>query len=240
MKIILCKDYEEMSLKAFEIVKQVIVENPHANICLPSGISPLGLYRHMIMDHWENKTSYENVQTFNLDEFVPIAKNHPNSHYSYMKNNVLSFLEVPEKNIHFPYGIDYQECVKYEKLLQQNPIDLQILGIGGNGHVAFAEPGTPKDEPTHIVTLEQSTKEAYSKFFDNKIEKVPLFAITMGIGTILQAKKIILLASGASKAAAIQKMIEEKPNENCPASFLQEHNDVTVIIDEEAASLLTK
>ncbi|MDO4466207.1 MAG: glucosamine-6-phosphate deaminase [Bacillota bacterium] len=240
MKIIKCKDYEEMSKKAFEIVKKEITENPKTNLCLPYGLTPLGLYKEMVSDYYTNHTSYQNVQFFNIDEFVPIAKNHPGSHYSYMKMNLLSFLNVPENHIHYPYGIDYLECIKYEKLLQEYPIDLQVLGIGRNAHIGYAEPGTQKDEPTHIVTLAPSSREGIKRFFHNDLEKVPRFAITMGIGTILQAKKILLLASGKNKAEAIQQMIENEPNPDCPASYLQEHPNVTVILDEEAASLLKK
>lgn len=238
MKIAVCENYDELSNKAFEVIKEQVVEKPDSVLGLATGSSPVGMYKAMIKDHKENGTSYKDVVTYNLDEYVGIDRNDPQSYYTFMNENLFSGIDIDPKNTHVPYGNTKEDCEKYEDSV--NGVDIQVLGIGQNGHIGFNEPGTPFDEPTHIVDLTENTREANARFFDNDIDKVPAQAITQGIGTIMKAKKILLVANGANKADAVKAMIEGPVSVECPASVLQNHPDVVVVIDKEAASKLSK
>ena len=238
MKIAVCENYDELSNKAFEVIKEQVVEKPDSVLGLATGSSPVGMYKDMIKDHKENDTSYKDVVTYNLDEYVGIDRNDPQSYYTFMNENLFSEIDIDPKNTHVPYGNTKEDCEKYEDSV--NGVDIQVLGIGQNGHIGFNEPGTPFDEPTHIVDLTENTREANARFFDNDIDKVPAQAITQGIGTIMKAKKILLVANGANKADAVKAMIEGPVSVECPASVLQNHPDVVVVIDKEAASKLSK
>ncbi|GJM58349.1 glucosamine-6-phosphate deaminase [uncultured Dubosiella sp.] len=238
MKIAVCENYDELSNKAFEVIKEQVVEKPDSVLGLATGSSPVGMYKDMIKDHKENGTSYKDVVTYNLDEYVGIDRNDPQSYYTFMNENLFSEIDIDPKNTHVPYGNTKEDCEKYEDSV--NGVDIQVLGIGQNGHIGFNEPGTPFDEPTHIVDLTENTREANARFFDNDIDKVPAQAITQGIGTIMKAKKILLVANGANKADAVKAMIEGPVSVECPASVLQNHPDVVVVIDKEAASKLSK
>lgn len=238
MKIAVCENYDELSNKAFEVIKEQVVAKPDSVLGLATGSSPVGLYKDMIKDHKENGTSYKDVVTYNLDEYVGIDRNDPQSYYTFMNENLFSGIDIDPKNTHVPYGNTKEDCEKYEDSV--NGVDIQVLGIGQNGHIGFNEPGTPFDEPTHIVDLTENTREANARFFDNDIDKVPAQAITQGIGTIMKAKKILLVANGANKADAVKAMIEGPVSVECPASVLQNHPDVVVVIDKEAASKLSK
>ncbi len=238
MKIAVCENYDELSNKAFEVIKEQVVEKPDSVLGLATGSSPVGMYKDMIKDHKENGTSYKDVVTYNLDEYVGIDRNDPQSYYTFMNENLFSEIDIDPKNTHVPYGNTKEDCEKYEDSV--NGVDIQVLGIGQNGHIGFNEPGTPFDEPTHIVDLTENTREANARFFDNDIDKVPAQAITQGIGTIMKAKKILLVANGANKADAVKAMIEGPVSVECPASVLQIHPDVVVVIDKEAASKLSK
>ena len=238
MKISVCENYDERSNKAFEVIKEQVVAKPDSVLGLATGSSPVGMYKDMIKDHKENGTSYKDVVTYNLDEYVGIDRNDPQSYYTFMNENLFSGIDIDPKNTHVPYGNTKEDCEKYEDSV--NGVDIQVLGIGQNGHIGFNEPGTPFDEPTHIVDLTENTREANARFFDNDINKVPAQAITQGIGTIMKAKKILLVANGANKADAVKAMIEGPVSVECPASVLQNHPDVVVVIDKEAASKLSK
>ncbi len=238
MKISVCENYDELSNKAFEVIKEQVVAKPDSVLGLATGSSPVGMYKDMIKDHKENGTSYKDVVTYNLDEYVGIDRNDPQSYYTFMNENLFSEIDIDPKNTHVPYGNTKEDCEKYEDSV--NGVDIQVLGIGQNGHIGFNEPGTPFDEPTHIVDLTENTREANARFFDNDINKVPAQAITQGIGTIMKAKKILLVANGANKADAVKAMIEGPVSVECPASVLQNHPDVVVVIDKEAASKLSK
>lgn len=238
MKIAVCENYDELSNKAFEVIKEQVVAKPDSVLGLATGSSPVGMYKDMIKDHKENGTSYKDVVTYNLDEYVGIDRNDPQSYYTFMNENLFSGIDIDPKNTHVPYGNTKEDCEKYEDSV--NGVDIQVLGIGQNGHIGFNEPGTPFDEPTHIVDLTENTREANARFFDNDIDKVPAQAITQGIGTIMKAKKILLVANGANKADAVKAMIEGPVSVECPASVLQNHPDVVVVIDKEAASKLSK
>ena len=177
-------------------------------------------------------------RSFNLDEYVGIDRNHSQSYWTFMHENLFHGIDLPEDKIHVPYGSTKEDCEAYEKAMENVSVDVQVLGIGGNGHIGFNEPGTPFTEETHIVELTEKTRSDNARFFEDDINKVPTHAITMGIATIMKAKKILLVASGANKADAVAAMVNGPVSEDCPASVLQNHNDVVVIVDEAAAAKL--
>ena len=238
MKVIKVKNYDEVSAEAFKVMKEVVANKPEAVLGLATGSSPIGLYENMIKDHKENGTSYAKCQSFNLDEYVGIDRNHSQSYWTFMHENLFHGIDLPEDKIHVPYGNTKADCEGYEKAMENVSVDIQVLGIGGNGHIGFNEPGTPFTEATHIVDLTEKTRSDNARFFENDINKVPTQAITMGIATIMKAKKILLVASGANKADAVAAMVNGPVDPACPASVLQNHPDVVVIVDEEAAAKL--
>jgi len=239
IKIIKVKDYEEASDKAFEVMKEFI--KPGKVLGLATGSTPLGLYARMVKDHKENGTSYKDIKTFNLDEYVGLPITHPESYYAFMHRNLFDLIDIPEENTHVPSGLGddlMAQAKKYDEMIDANPVDVQLLGIGSDGHIAFNEPNTPFDSPTHVTDLAESTIKDNCRFFDNDISKVPTQAVTQGIGTIMKAKNILLIATGANKAQAVKDMLEGPVDEKCPASILQKHENVVVVVDEAAASLL--
>lgn len=238
MEVIVLKDYEAVSQKAFEVMKNVVANKADAVLGLATGSTPIGLYKNMIKDHKENGTSYAKCQSFNLDEYVGLPRDHKESYYTFMHTNLFSGIDIKEENVHLPYGDTKADCEAYEKAMENVHVDIQVLGIGANGHIGFNEPGTSFDEETHIVTLTEKTRQDNARFFDDDINQVPTHAITMGIATIMKAGKILLIATGANKADAVAAMINDAPNTDCPASVLQNHKDVVVILDEAAASKL--
>ena len=238
MKVIVVKNYDEVSKEAFNVMKEVVTAKPEAVLGLATGSSPIGLYENMIKDHKENGTSYAKCQSFNLDEYVGIDRNHSQSYWTFMHENLFHGIDLPEDKIHVPYGSTKEDCEAYEKAMENVSVDEQVLGIGGNGHIGFNEPGPPFTEETHIVELTEKTRSDNARFFEDDINKVPTHAITMGIATIMKAKKILLVASGANKADAVAAMVNGPVSEDCPASVLQNHNDVVVIVDEAAAAKL--
>ena len=240
INVIKVKDYEEASDKAFEIMKNYL--KPGKVLGLATGSTPIGLYERMVKDHKENGTSYKEIKSFNLDEYVGLPIEHPESYYAFMHRNLFDHIDIPEENTHVPSGLgdDLDKQAKhYDEMIDDNPVDIQVLGIGSDGHIAFNEPGTPFDSGTHVCDLAESTIQDNCRFFDNDINLVPKQAVTQGIGTIMKAKNIMLIATGKNKAQAIKDMIEGQVDIDCPASILQNHGDVVVIIDEEAASLLS-
>ena len=238
MQIIITKNYEEMSRVAADLLNIQIKNKPNSVLGLATGGTPERMYDLLIA---ENKNlSWKSVTTFNLDEYIGISAKHKMSYHTYMKQKLFDHIDVKLENTHIPNGEGniQKNATKYDKdIYQTGGIDLQILGIGENGHIAFNEPGSLETSGTGEVNLTESTINANSRYFDKK-DDVPKKAITMGIGSILKAKKIILLASGKNKAQAIKNTIEGKVTRDVPASFLQNHPDVTLIADESAASLL--
>lgn len=238
MKLFVEKDYEKLSKVAANIVKEEMSKKPNMVLGLATGSTPEGMYRELIRMHKEDGLDFSNVITFNLDEYVGIDVEHPNSYHYFMKNILFNHINIDLKNTYIPDGKanDLEKyCEEYDELIQEKGgIDLQILGIGENGHIAFNEPDDTLNVGTSVVDLTQSTIEVNSRFFDS-IDEVPKTAITMGIGTIMKAKKIILLANGKKKAKVIKELLrEDKITTQLPASMLLLHPDVTVIIDEEA------
>lgn len=238
MEVIVVKNYDEVSEKAFEVIKGIVSNNENAILGLATGSSPIGMYQRMIKDHQENKTSYAKCQSFNLDEYVGLPRDHKESYYTFMHENLFKGIDIKEENVHVPYGNTKEECEAYEKAMENVHVDVQVLGIGANGHIGFNEPGTPFSEETHIVTLTQKTREDNARFFNDDINQVPTHAITMGIATIMKAKKLLLVATGANKADAVAAMVNGTPSVDCPASVLQNHKDAIIIVDEAAASKL--
>ncbi|WP_203362883.1 glucosamine-6-phosphate deaminase [Bacillus sp. REN10] len=237
MKIVKVKDYEEMSQKAAELIVAEVKKNPQIVLGLATGSTPEGLYQRLIEDHQTNGTTYKEVTTFNLDEYIGLPKEDRNSYYTFMKTHLFDHIDVPVEQAHLPSGENEDlsaECEAYEALIHEaGGVDIQVLGIGGNGHIGFNEPGTSFDSLTHIIELDESTREANARFF-NSLEEVPTQAITMGIQTIMAAKKIVLLASGSAKVEAISKLLSGEVTEAFPASCLHQHPNVTVIVDEAA------
>lgn len=240
MKIIICKNYDEVSKKAASIVLKEMKKKPDLNIGLATGSSPIGLYKNLIEAYKKNKISFKDVTSYNLDEYIGIDRGHPQSYYSFMHENLFKHIDIQDENIHVPENdssrID-ELAADYNKKLHEHQLDIQILGIGSNGHIGFNEPGTPLGNETFIVSLDEQTRIDNSRFF-NSIDEVPKYAITMGIKNIMYSKKIVLIAAGKEKAKAVYKMIRGKVTKSFPASILQLHPDCTVILDEASAAKL--
>lgn len=237
-QIIVKDSYEEVSKAAFAVMEKALAKEKPV-LGLATGSSPVGLYQEMIRDHQEKGTSYQDVVTFNLDEYIGLPKNHRESYYTFMHKELFDHIDIPESNVHIPVGEteDPEASARaYEEEIKKYQVDLQVLGIGSDGHIAFNEPGCPFDSETHIMDLTEQTRQDNSRFFDGDIDQVPKKAITQGLATIMRAKKIVLIATGKNKAAAVKGMIEGAKTTACPASILQDHDDVVVILDREAAS----
>lgn len=240
MKVIVTKDYEELSAAAAQIVIDVVRSNPRALLGLATGSTPLGLYQKLIKDHKENGTSYKHVSAVNLDEYMGLEAGHEQSYAYFMKKNLFDGLDIDLAATHIENGMAQDaeaECERYSALLDSRAQDIQILGIGSNGHIAFNEPGTPFGERTHVVDLAESTISDNARLFE-KPQDVPRRAFTMGPKNIMHAKKILILANGANKAKAVYGMLRGAVTEALPASVLQLHPDCTLVCDRAAASLL--
>ncbi len=240
MIIIITKDYVGLSVRAAKVMLEVVKENPYAVLGLATGTTPLGLYAHMIADHEKYGTSYAHIRTVNLDEYKGLPKTHEQSYAYFMRKNLFDGLDIDPENTNIENGMaedEEKECTRYDALLGRLPRDIQLLGLGSNGHIAFNEPGTPFGSGTHVVTLAESTVKDNARLFDD-ISEVPRKAFTMGIKQIMQAKKILILASGANKADAVYKMVKGEVTESVPASVLQLHPDCILIADREAAAKL--
>lgn len=240
MNVIITENYEEMSRKAGEIVSKIVKENPNAVLGLATGSSPIGMYDYMVKEHLTNGVSYANVSSVNLDEYVGLGADNENSYAYFMAKYLFDRVDIDKKNTNLPNGKaeDKQaECDRYNALLETMKQDVQVLGIGSNGHIGFNEPGTPLDSVTSVVDLTENTIKDNSRLFDD-ISQVPTQAFSMGIKNIMNAKSIILLASGKNKAEAIRGLVKGKIDISLPASVLQLHPFVTVIVDKDAASLL--
>jgi glucosamine-6-phosphate deaminase len=237
MRLIRVNDYNEMSRKAANIIASQITLKSDSVLGLATGDTPLGMYNELIKLYNKKELDFADVKSFNLDEYCGLDIKNSQSYYYFMMNNFFKHINLPLDNINIPNGNaeSTEECLRYErKIKEAGGIDIQVLGIGVNGHIGFNEPDINFEAKTHLVTLDKTTIESNSRFFKN-INEVPTKAITMGIGTIMNSKKIVLLAYGNSKADIIAKAINGKITSEVPASILQLHQDVTVIIDEAAA-----
>lgn len=243
MKVIIAKNYEELSCIAAQKVAGLLKSKPNARLGLPTGSTPIGMYKELIAMNKKGDLSFKDVVTFNLDEYQGLDKNDPNSYYRFMQDNFFSHIDIEMGNTNIPNGMSsdiYKECIDYERRIEEaNGIDLMILGIGNNGHIGFNEPASYFAGMTHRVKLHEETIQANSRFFSDT-DSVPTYAITMGIKSIMHCRSIMLLASGKAKAEAIKKTLEGPITPEVPASVLQLHRDLTIIIDEAAASLLSE
>lgn len=243
MRIIIAKDYEEMSRRAAKIVAGQIFLKPNSVIGLATGSTPLLMYKELVNIHWSDGLDFSEITTFNLDEYIGLPADNINSYHYYMNDNLFSHVNMRKENIFIPNGMTSdieRECREFERgIAEKGGIDLQVLGIGNNGHIGFNEPDIKFEATTHEVKLDEETIQANARFFDN-IDEVPKYAISMGIKTIMHARKILLLANGHSKAEALSKALYGGITPEIPASILQLHLDVTVVVDEECASFLKR
>ena len=241
MRFIVTKDYNDMSRKAANIISAQIINKPNCVLGLATGSTPVGTYKQLV--EWYNKgdLDFSEVSTVNLDEYKGLDHDNDQSYYYFMMNNLFKHVNIDLSRTHVPDGTEAdpeKACADYEKIVKSyGGIDLQLLGLGHNGHIGFNEPSDDFPKVTHCVDLTESTIKANARFFE-KIEDVPTQAYTMGIGTIFKAKRILLIASGKDKAEIVKKAFCGPIVPQVPASILQLHPDVTVVLDEDAASLL--
>jgi len=244
MLVILKRDDEEISRQAAQLIASAVRKKPALTLGLATGSTMVGVYKHLVTLHTQGALDFSRVVTFNLDEYLGLSAAHPQSFHYFMRENLFARLNINPRNIHIPDGTirgDYdQYCASYEESIRKaGGIDLQLLGIGRNGHIGFNEPTSSIGSRTRLKVLSQETMDDNAKSFAPG-EESPRCAITMGIGTILEARKILLLATGASKSEAIAKSIEGPITSAVSASALQLHPDVTFIVDDAAASQLTQ
>lgn len=241
MKIYKAKDYNDMSRKAANILSAQVIMKPDAVLGLATGSTPLGAYSQLVEWYKKGDIDFSLVTTVNLDEYKGLTKDNPQSYYRFMCENFFDHINIDKKNVNIPDGTQENsdiECERYNSVIRSvGGIDMQLLGIGGNGHIGFNEPGCAFETETHCVKLTESTINANSRFFDT-IDEVPKEAYTMGIKSIMQAKKILLIASGENKAKALYEAICGPVTPKNQASILQLHNDVTIVADEAALALM--
>lgn len=244
MNLIIKDDYLALSVKAAEIVADAIngfkptPGHPLFALGLPTGSTPLGMYRKLIELNKSGKVSFKNVLTFNMDEYVGLPESHPESYHSFMFNNFFNHIDIPKENIHILNGNAYdveQECSDYEKAIEvAGGIDLFVGGVGIDGHIAFNEPGSSLCSRTRIVELTPDTIIANSRFFNNDINLVPKRALTVGIGTVTDSRHVLILINGHNKSRALHHAVESSVSQMWPVTALQLHNNATVIADEDA------
>ena len=237
MKVIVCNTYDEMSLEAAKIMAATIKEKPDGVLGLATGSTPIGMYDNLIEMYKKGELDFKDIKTFNLDEYYPLSADNDQSYHYFMNKQLFSQINVKEENIHILDGLaenPEKECEDFEKLIDENGgIDIQVLGIGQNGHIGFNEPDEKLYANTHLTDLTENTIKANSRFFEKESD-VPTKALTMGMGTILKSKKIIILANGKSKHKVVSELVQPMITTNNPATFLNAHADVTLICDKEA------
>lgn len=241
MKIIRAKDYQDMSHKAANIIAAQVTLKPNCVLGLATGGTPVGAYADLVERYNKGDLDFSEVTTVNLDEYRGLPKEHPESYWSFMHRNLFDHVNVPAESIHLPDGTNpdaEDACKQYNEVIHSvGGIDLQLLGLGVNGHIGFNEPADAFSTGTHQVTLTESTRDANKRFFAS-IDEVPTHARTMGTREILQARRVLMVASGANKAQAIKDAFFGPVTPQVPASILQYHPDFTLVADEAALSLL--
>ena len=241
MEVIVKDDYAQLSRLAAQIIAGLVRRKPQAVLGLATGSTPLGTYKELVRLHKEEGLDFGRVVTFNLDEYVGLPPAHDQSYRHFMDENLFNHIDICRENTNLPDGMAADipaACRAYEaKIRQSGGIDLQLLGIGANGHIAFNEPGSSLASRTRVETLTEKTRRDNSRFFA-RMEEVPNYAVTMGIGTIMEARQVMLLASGQAKAGAVAAAVEGPIAAMCPATALQMHPAATVIIDRAAAERL--
>lgn len=241
--MIICQaeNYREISRKAANIVSAQIIMKPNAVLGLATGSSPIGVYRQLIEWYHKGDLDFSEVTTINLDEYIGLGPQDKQSYRYFMDNNLFNHININKSNTYLPNGLETDtafECERYNDIIKSaGNIDLQLLGIGHNGHIGFNEPGVAFEKETHLVELSEDTIEANSRFFDD-LSNVPRKAYSMGIKNIMSAKKILLIAAGVNKAKAVYNSFFGPIMPAVPASILQLHRDVTVVADKEALSIV--
>lgn len=239
MRIYKGKDYADMSRKAANIISAQVIMKPDCVLGLATGSTPIGLYQQLVAWYEKGDLDFSEVRTVNLDEYKGLSRENDQSYYYFMHHNLFDHVNLPAENSHLPNGMEPdsdKECRRYSELIRSmGGVDLQLLGIGHNGHIGFNEPGDAFDNDVHCVDLTQSTIEANKRFFASA-DDIPKQAYTMGIKTIMQAKKILIVASGEDKADIVRDAFFGPITPKVPASVLQLHNDVTLVADEAALS----
>ena len=239
MQIYRAKDYEDMSKKAANIIASQVVLKPDCVLGLATGSTPIGAYKNLVEKYEQGDLDFSQVTTVNLDEYKGLPRENDQSYYYFMHDNLCDHVNVKPENTHLPDGTKEdanEECARYEELIRSlGGQDLQLLGLGHNGHIGFNEPDTVFEKTTHCVDLQESTIEANKRFFASA-DDVPKQAYTMGIGTIMQAKKILVVVSGEDKADTVAKAFFGPVTPEVPASILQFHKDVILVADEAALS----
>ena len=243
LKVLVGRDRKQVGQFAGEVVNKAVVKNKHLKLGLATGSSVLELYEVLIMYHQQYSTNWEEVVTFNLDEYVGPQPDDPHSYHAFMFKNLFNYLNIKAANIHFPeVKANQDEPGTYDQIIaKQGGIDLQILGLGQNGHIGFNEPASRPDSVTRVVSLTESTRQANSIFFQGDITQVYHLAVTMGLHTIMQARQIVLLVSGDQKQEIIKRFFATQKtgfNPACPVSILWHHPDVLLVLDEAAAALV--
>ncbi len=243
MRLIIEKDYDALSKWAAEyVIKRINEFNPTPEhrfvLGLPTGSSPIGMYKELVKACKEGRVSFKNVVTFNMDEYCGLPESHPESYHSFMANNLFNHIDCPQENIHILNGnaenLD-EECARYEELIRQaGGVDLFLGGIGPDGHIAFNEPCSSLSSRTRIKTLTSDTIIANSRFFDNDVNKVPKNALTVGVGTVLDAREVLILVNGHNKARALQAAVEGPVTQMWTISALQLHKHGIIVCDEAA------
>ncbi len=228
---------QELDQACAAIIIATVQQNPEAVLGLATGETPRGTYQELIKAYRQGLVSFQSVTSFNLDEYVGLPQHHPNSYFTYMNNHLFTCIDIPRERTHIPNGFCTdleEECHQYDlKLQAAGQIDLQILGIGINGHIGFNEPYSNICNKTHLVSLSQETRLQNAKYFEHP-DEIPIHALTMGIGSILQAKTIVLIASGATKSYMLERALKGPITTEIPASLLQLHSHVIVMMDAEA------
>jgi len=223
------------------IIASLVQTNPRVKLGLATGSTPVGVYQRLIELYKKGVVSFKLASSYNLDEYIGLPEDHPESYRRFMNEKLFNHIDMPLENTHVPSGNSsnaQQAADEYNRLLDEaGQVDLQLLGLGHNGHIGFNEPDEDLQGQTHVVTLDELTRQANARFFDS-IDDVPTHAITMGIGSILKAKQILLMAKGKDKAEIVAKALKGPITTKCPASFLQTHPNVVVILDQEAGSLV--
>ncbi|WP_168122804.1 glucosamine-6-phosphate deaminase [Paenibacillus sp. HB172176] len=231
---------EQLDQHAAKLFVDLVNEKPDAVLGLATGSTPIGIYREIIQACNEGKVSFKQVTTYNLDEYVGLAPDNDQSYAYYMSENLFSKVDIPTDHTNLPDGMAAdpgKECVRYNALLEASPADIQLLGLGHNGHIGFNEPHEELINGTHVVTLKEETRQANARFFES-LDEVPTRAYTMGVGSILKAKSILLVVRGADKAAIVKEALTGPITTQVPASLLQTHPRVIVLLDREAGRML--
>lgn len=237
MRVIICDNYEQMSKEAAKIIAAQVFMKPDCVLGLATGSTPVGAYKELIKMYENKEIDFKDVTTFNLDEYYPIKRSNDQSYYYFMHDNLFNYINIPEEKIHVLNGEvenPEKECEDYDKHIEEHGgIDLQLLGIGRNGHIAFNEPDENLVSGTHVTALTDDTIDANARFFED-IKDVPTKSLTMGMASIMKSRKILILINGKGKSIALKKLLSGEISTSCPATMLNMHNDVVVICDKEA------